>query len=112
MTSRVTSSVAGLVGFSGRGDYVAAKQAVIGLTRTVALEYAQHCIRVNAVCPGHVMTPLLDGVLRREPERLARMVAAEPVGRLGQPEEWPPPCSGSAPTPPPSSLAIRSSSTA
>jgi NAD(P)-dependent dehydrogenase (short-subunit alcohol dehydrogenase family) len=81
------SSVAGLVGFSGRGDYVAAKHAVIGLTRTAALEYAQQGIRVNAVCPGFVMTPLLDGVLRREPERLARMVAAEPVGRLGQPEE-------------------------
>jgi NAD(P)-dependent dehydrogenase (short-subunit alcohol dehydrogenase family) len=81
------SSVLGLVGLSGRGDYVAAKHAVIGLTRTAALEYAQQGIRVNAVCPGYIMTPLIDGVLRREPERLARMVAAEPVGRLGQPEE-------------------------
>jgi NAD(P)-dependent dehydrogenase (short-subunit alcohol dehydrogenase family) len=81
------SSVLGLVGLSGRGDYVAAKYAVIGLTRTAALEYAQQGIHVNAVCPGYIMTPLIDGVLRREPERLARMVAAEPVGRLGQPEE-------------------------
>jgi NAD(P)-dependent dehydrogenase (short-subunit alcohol dehydrogenase family) len=82
-----TSSVAGLVGFRGRGDYVAAKHAVIGLTRTAALEYAPQGIRVNAVCPGYVMTPLIEGVLRREPEHMARMVAAEPVGRLGQPEE-------------------------
>lgn len=82
-----TSSIAGLVGLRNRGDYVTAKHGIIGLTRTAALEVAQQGLRVNAVCPGYVRTPLVESVLRREPEHEARMLAAEPVGRLGTPEE-------------------------
>jgi NAD(P)-dependent dehydrogenase (short-subunit alcohol dehydrogenase family) len=82
-----TSSIAGQIGLRQRGDYVTAKHGVIGLTRTAALEVAPHGIRVNAICPGYVRTPLVEQVLRREPEHEARMLAAEPIGRLGTPEE-------------------------
>jgi NAD(P)-dependent dehydrogenase (short-subunit alcohol dehydrogenase family) len=82
-----TASIAGLVGLRARGDYVTAKHGVIGLTRTAALEVAGQGIRVNAVCPGYVRTPLVERVLQREPAHEARMIAAEPVGRLGRPEE-------------------------
>ncbi len=81
-----TASVAGLVGFAGGGAYAASKHAVVGLTRTAALEYAQNGIRVNCVCPGYIETPLIAPSMA-DPSRLAAMVAKEPVGRLGKPEE-------------------------
>jgi NAD(P)-dependent dehydrogenase (short-subunit alcohol dehydrogenase family) len=81
------ASIAGLAGLARRGDYVAAKHGVVGLTRTAALECATAGIRVNAVCPGYVRTPMVERVIRREPEHEARMVAREPIGRLGTPEE-------------------------
>lgn len=81
------ASVAGLVGFVGLPAYVASKHGIVGLTRTAALEYAQHGIRVNAVCPGVIQTAMIDRLAQRNPQALAGFNAMEPVGRLGKPEE-------------------------
>jgi NAD(P)-dependent dehydrogenase (short-subunit alcohol dehydrogenase family) len=81
-----TASVAGLVGGTGSA-YVAAKHGVVGLTKNAALEYATRGIRVNAVCPGVIHTPLLDRVFAARPELATAWLAAEPVGRFGTPEE-------------------------
>lgn len=81
------SSVAGLVGFTRLPAYVASKHGVIGLTRAAALEYAARGIRVNAVCPGVIDTPMVERVTLRRPEVEAELVAAEPIGRMGRPEE-------------------------
>jgi NAD(P)-dependent dehydrogenase (short-subunit alcohol dehydrogenase family) len=82
-----TASVAGLVGFAGLPAYNASKGGVIQLTRTAALEYAKENIRVNAVCPGVIKTPMVDRFTGGTPEGEAAFAAGEPVGRLGRPEE-------------------------
>jgi NAD(P)-dependent dehydrogenase (short-subunit alcohol dehydrogenase family) len=82
-----TSSVAGLVGFEGICAYVAAKHGVVGLTRTAALEYAGSGIRVNAVCPGVIKTPMIDRATGGSAEAQEQFAAIEPVGRMGTPEE-------------------------
>jgi len=82
-----TASIAGLVAFQNSPAYTASKHAVIGLTRTTALEYAQRGIRVNAVCPGIIDTPLIAGALQRDNAAFDRFTEAEPIGRLGTPEE-------------------------
>lgn len=82
------ASVLGLVGFAGAAAYVAAKHGVIGLTKTAALEYAQRGIRVNAVCPGFVATPMLERIgVTGNSEREATIVGLHAMGRLGRPEE-------------------------
>ena len=81
------SSVAGLVGFAGLPAYVASKHGVIGLTKTVALEYAKLGIRVNAVCPGVIKTPMMDRLTGNKKEAEEQFTGLEPVGRMGQPEE-------------------------
>jgi NAD(P)-dependent dehydrogenase (short-subunit alcohol dehydrogenase family) len=81
-----TASGAGLVGLPYACAYVASKHGVVGLTKTAALEYAQQGIRVNCVCPGYIQTPMTEGGLSN-PERRARIIASEPIGRLGTPEE-------------------------
>jgi len=81
------SSVAGLIGMPAIPAYVASKHGVIGLTRTAALEYATKNIRVNAVCPGAIATPMLDRFMAGTPGGEQAMVATEPVGRIGRPEE-------------------------
>ncbi|MGH7963220.1 MAG: SDR family oxidoreductase [Candidatus Binatia bacterium] len=82
-----TASVAGLVGFQGLSAYVASKHGVNGLTKTAALEYAKQGIRVNAVCPGVIHTPMLDRLFSSQPGAGETIAAMEPVGRLGKPEE-------------------------
>ena len=82
-----TASVAGLVGFQGLPAYVASKHGVNGLTKTAALEYAKQGIRVNAVCPGVIQTPMLDRLFTSQPGVSETIAAMEPVGRLGKPEE-------------------------
>ena len=82
-----TSSVAGLVGFVNLPAYVATKHGVAGLTRTAALEYAQQGIRVNAVCPGVINTPMIDRIVAGDAEAEAQFTALEPVGRMGSPAE-------------------------
>jgi NAD(P)-dependent dehydrogenase (short-subunit alcohol dehydrogenase family) len=82
-----TSSVGGLIGIPMGIGYSASKHGVIGLTKSAALAYAQNGIRVNAVCPGYVRTPMLEAIMAQRPGGEAAAVAMEPVGRLGSPEE-------------------------
>jgi len=82
------SPVGGLVGFPGVGVYVASKHAVIGLTRTAALEYATQGIRVNAVSPGCIETPMFDRFTATiGSDAHDQMAAMHPIGRTGRPEE-------------------------
>lgn len=81
-----TSSAAGLMGFANLPAYVASKHGVIGLTKSVALEFASQGIRVNAVCPGSIRTPMLEGFAGTE-QALEGMGRMQPIGRLGTPEE-------------------------
>ena len=82
-----TSSVAGLIGFPSIPAYTASKHAVIGLTKTAALEYAEKGIRVNAVCPGAIMTPMLERFAGGAQEAQKNFTALEPIHRIGRPEE-------------------------
>jgi NAD(P)-dependent dehydrogenase (short-subunit alcohol dehydrogenase family) len=83
-----TASIAGLVGVSRMPAYVASKHGVAGLTRAAALEYAKAGIRVNAVCPGVIRTPMVERFfLARSSRAETRLTAYEPIGRLGTPEE-------------------------
>jgi NAD(P)-dependent dehydrogenase (short-subunit alcohol dehydrogenase family) len=82
-----TASIAGLVGFNAIPAYVAAKHGVVGLTRTAALEYAQKNIRVNCVCPGVIRTPMVERAIDKGGMTEADVIAGEPVGRFGKPEE-------------------------
>lgn len=82
-----TASVAGLVGFANLVPYVASKHGVTGVTKSAALEYGKQNIRVNAVCPGVIRTPMVERILTENPEMEAGLTAGEPIGRLGLPEE-------------------------
>jgi NAD(P)-dependent dehydrogenase (short-subunit alcohol dehydrogenase family) len=82
-----TASVMGLVGGSRSPAYGASKHGVVGLTRTAAVAYAQSGIRVNAVCPGYIRTPLIEQGALTDPGGEERIIARHPVGRLGTPEE-------------------------
>jgi NAD(P)-dependent dehydrogenase (short-subunit alcohol dehydrogenase family) len=82
-----TASTLGLVAIEGASAYTAAKHGVVGLTRTAALEYAQKNIRVNCVCPGFIRTAMVERGMDKGLIAEQQMVAIEPVGRLGKPEE-------------------------
>ena len=82
-----TSSGAGVKGFKGQAAYAAAKHGVIGLTKSATLDYAQSNIRINAVCPGIIATPMMQRFTGGTHEGEHRVIAQEPVGRMGAPEE-------------------------
>lgn len=81
------ASVAGLVGFAGLPAYVASKHGIIGLTKTTALEYAKQGLRVNAVCPGVIQTPMIDRITGKTKETIEEFKGLEPIGRFGLPDE-------------------------
>jgi len=82
-----TSSGAGLAGVRGMPAYVAAKHGVAGLTKAAAVEYGRHNIRVNAVCPGPIRTPMMARLLGERPDAEQRFARGGPLKRLGEPEE-------------------------
>ncbi len=82
-----TASIAGLTGVRNLSPYVASKHGVNGLTKAVALEYAQAGIRVNSVCPGVIRTPMVDQIVAANPEMQDALTADTPVARIGEPEE-------------------------
>src|SRR5437588_6225194 len=79
------SSLGGLVGVAGRGVYHASKHGVLGLTKSAALEYASMGVRINAICPGIINTPMVSGMLATQAEAMKELMKEVPIGRLGQP---------------------------
>jgi NAD(P)-dependent dehydrogenase (short-subunit alcohol dehydrogenase family) len=82
-----TSSGAGVKGIAGQAAYCAAKFGVIGLSKAAALDHAKANVRVNVVCPGIIETPMMDSFSGGTAEGRERVIAQEPVGRMGRPEE-------------------------
>jgi NAD(P)-dependent dehydrogenase (short-subunit alcohol dehydrogenase family) len=82
-----TASGAGVKGIAGQSAYCATKFGVVGMTQAAALDYASSGIRINAVCPGIIETPMMHRFSGGTPEGRARVIAQEPIGRMGQPEE-------------------------
>ncbi|MFE1195648.1 SDR family NAD(P)-dependent oxidoreductase [Streptomyces olivaceoviridis] len=81
------SSLGGLVGLPERAAYHAAKHGVIGLTRSAAVEYAPRGVRINAVCPGVIDTPMVAGMVENQAEAVAGILKEQPIGRLGRADE-------------------------
>lgn len=81
------SSLGGLVGLPERAAYHASKHGVIGLTKSAAVEYAPRGIRINAVCPGVIDTPMVSDMLEGQAEAMAEIMKQQPIGRLGHAEE-------------------------
>ncbi len=81
------SSLGGLVGNPGRASYHATKHGVLGLTKSAALEYAPRGVRINAVCPGTIDTPMVHRMIAEGELSLDDALHAQPIGRLGTGEE-------------------------
>jgi NAD(P)-dependent dehydrogenase (short-subunit alcohol dehydrogenase family) len=81
------SSLGGLVGIGGRAAYHGAKHGILGLTKSVALEYAAQGIRVNAVCPGIIETPMVTRMLETQADLMQDMMRTVPANRLGRADE-------------------------
>ncbi|GAB4064083.1 SDR family oxidoreductase [Ancylobacter sonchi] len=81
------SSLGGLVGLPSRAAYHASKHGVIGLTRSAALEYAPRGIRINAICPGTIDTPMVSGMLAEQADAMKEILRDQPIGRLGRSQE-------------------------
>ncbi len=81
------SSLGGLVGLPERAAYHASKHGVIGLTRSAAVEYAPCGIRINAVCPGVIDTPMVTDMVENQAEAMAEIIKEQPIGRLGTADE-------------------------
>lgn len=81
------SSLGGLVGLPQRGAYHASKHGVIGLTKSAALEYAPRGVRINAICPGVIETPMVADMLETQREAMDEFLKQQPIGRLGTAEE-------------------------
>ena len=81
------SSVDGLRAFPWNPVYSAAKHGVIGLTKSAAMQYADKGVRINAVCPGWIKTPPVEGILEHNPDAVPGMLMHQPIGRFGEPEE-------------------------
>jgi NAD(P)-dependent dehydrogenase (short-subunit alcohol dehydrogenase family) len=82
-----TASVVGLVGGPTMIAYAASKHGIVGMTKVAALEYAKQSVRVNAVCPGAVRTPMLDQMAAQAGYTEEVLIGAEPIGRIGEPHE-------------------------
>jgi len=81
------SSLGGLVGQAGRATYHATKHGVIGLTKSAAMDYAPLGIRINAVCPGVIATPMSTDLIENQPDAMKEVMRDQPIGRPGRPEE-------------------------
>lgn len=81
------SSLGGLVGIAERGIYHASKHGVVGLTKSAGLEYAARGIRINAICPGIIETPMVTGMLETQPDAMNALMQVVPMSRLGKAEE-------------------------
>jgi NAD(P)-dependent dehydrogenase (short-subunit alcohol dehydrogenase family) len=81
------SSLGGLVGLPSRAAYHASKHGVIGLTRSAALEYGPRGIRINAICPGTIDTPMVAEMLQKQAEAMKEIMRDQPIGRLGRSDE-------------------------
>jgi NAD(P)-dependent dehydrogenase (short-subunit alcohol dehydrogenase family) len=81
------SSLVGLVGLPGRAAYHASKHGVLGLTKSAALEYAPRGIRINAICPGTIETPMVEDMIAKGELDVPAAVSAQPIGRLGRTDE-------------------------
>ena len=81
------SSLGVLVGQAGRATYHATKHGVIGLTKSAAMDYAPLGIRINAVCPGVIATPMSTDLIENQPDAMKEVMRDQPIGRPGRPEE-------------------------
>ncbi|WP_435226128.1 glucose 1-dehydrogenase [Streptomyces sp. Tue6028] len=81
------ASIGGLIGIAGLAAYHASKHGVLGMTKSAALEYAARGIRINAVCPGIIATPMVQRMTTTDPDAMQALLAQQLIGRLGRPEE-------------------------
>jgi NAD(P)-dependent dehydrogenase (short-subunit alcohol dehydrogenase family) len=82
-----TASVGGVIGTAGITAYCATKHGVVGLTKSAALDHIKDGVRINAICPGGTLTPMLSEWFKADPELARAKVAETPIGRMAEPSE-------------------------